>query len=343
MSALRTYNVETGKLVWELYGTSPSLVQLHEAPVQFTGRIAASNDGGVLCATIMRNDSFQFVIIEAHDGTVRTLRALYQGDRGLPFNSHDNNSVALLCWGPSTVKILDISPGSQGTRDWKYMPAPTVPLLRGVCMAMTPDNQHVVSCEGPLITELTKDFTVRVRVSRCYEGNPIHSHTFPSSKTALNTFQSDRDFLPGFHFPSESQWLVSFPDYNDASRTCIADAKTGVIVARVSAELNYLQQWQAGVMPAPAPVEVVLDTATGVWTRMQVNQSLVPAGKTATISRFVVPGVGPRGKGLRGPPTVESVVMKLEAKDVCHLSPDGRFLTVRHTLNGKVDVISLQD
>lgn len=341
-NALRVYNAISEKLVWELYGSSPSIVRLDESPAVFTNFMRPSPDGGVICAEVQRGALNELLVIETSDGRVRTKRKPNSYDGSVTSTSFDNNHVGLFAWRPSCIKLHAVGVGKIEDGSFYTIPFQSPEWgLRYFAMSFTPDNEHILTCEGPMIGPNTTDFSIKVRVFRHKGGRLTDEHSFSSSRTRPNLLQTERQFFASFHFPSEDQWLVCFPDFDDTSNVCIVNARSGTVLARVSAGLSYVQQLQAGIVPTKAAIQVALDVETGMWTRMQQNMTLIPGRRTVTIMRFAIPGLQMKWEKSSNPVQFGSIIINIEPGDRCHLSSNGLFLTIQHGPNGKIDVMSL--
>ncbi|KAG6000823.1 hypothetical protein E4U21_004966 [Claviceps maximensis] len=243
-----------------------------------------------------------------------------------------------------------------------------------------PDSKHLITCAGPA-RKVDKDaappsISVCVYSVEDEADKPIrctrlpcspkffHATTTTTSSSSSNksnitsksssTTPSSRPtvlFTTDFHFPTPQEWLVSFPDYTTPSpgpgRTCLVNARLGQIVAILNPpELSLSQKWQVGVSSAPPaqPTEVSYDPETGLFTRLDVNGTMLSRGQTLTVTRFALSANGGRERAvLRRALQIRAVVMSCRgAGDVCALSPDGMYVLVRRVGGeARMDVFSV--
>ncbi|KAI9154830.1 hypothetical protein HJFPF1_07389 [Paramyrothecium foliicola] len=345
---LRVYNALTGLLLWELYGSSPSLVKSRgEAPMRFTKSLRPSPDGSRICARVQRGSLPQLIILDARNGQLVMMHTLNNYHGRVVYTSFDNTMVCLFQWAmnhesTSFMRVMSSEEGKGTFGLLKLIPFHLVQGQRGIVMSFAPDNRHIITCEGPAIEDLTTDFSVTVRTYRISDSKMVYEHSRLSSRSGPNNLVKQRGHSARFHFPSQDQWLVCFPDYDEPCKTCIMDVKTGAAVAWLSAELSGLLAWQVGALPAALPVQVGMDVDTGVWTRVEQNTSLVPRGRTVTVTRFPPLELQALSGATKGRMKPEATVLKIGSEDECYLSPNGRFLLVQRGVDSrKEDLIRL--
>ena len=149
------------------------------------------------------------------------------------------------------------------------------------------------------------------------------------------------NFTPGFHFPSVDEWLVSFPDPQSPEKTYIMNARLGQTVAVFSTELSLKQKWQVGVQSAEM-VQVAYDEESGIFTRMEVVGTMLPRGKTVTVTHFALSANGGREKAvLRKAYQIRSKVLRCKQAGVCGLSSVGSHVFAQQGSAGKVDIFTV--
>jgi hypothetical protein len=86
------------------------------------------------------------------------------------------------------------------------------------------------------------------------------------------------------------------------------------------------------------------DTASGTLTRTEISETIIPRGKTVTITRFTIEGAKNRERAVRdrtGERWARVKVVKMGIKDVCQLSKDGLQLLIHREGTNKLDLLSL--
>lgn len=360
MTALETYDLTSGSLRWSIPATLPELLLSHDA-VEFTRRLKVSPDGTTLCAQIRRKSHARdILIIDAREGRIITKRFLTDSNGDVPAISKDNTKVAVFNWGWGSgrqvhIKVFHIDAatnkkaradgGGTGPDSFNMIPIPKLRRGDGMVMSFAPDSEHIITCEGPVISShppLETPLTMTIRVYRCVDGALVSHIDRPGAPPSSSPFYKNWQHLAmRFHYPkSPDGWLVSFPDYTtNSGKTCIMDAKTGDTVALLSTERSLLQTWQSGLLP-PSKAEVTFDDKSGLWTRMELTTTLLPPGQTATVTKFELPPQSTKDGRAAAPPEVV-VLGGLGADDILDLSGDGTLLAVRRAATHQVDVFQL--
>lgn len=365
--AVEVYDLATGTIRWTLPATLPEFLRQDETTVEFAHGVKVSADHSVICLQFRhQNDDRELLVLDAHDGHVVNRRPLPYTTGSTPHVSRDGKKVAMFDWGGwgydprklNRVRVASVERGAAGpertsSTEWPSSAALNagpwlhefdLPKLRpggGMSMSFAPDGDHILTCEGPFGAPASTETAVTIRVYRCRDGALVHHFHFPGPPRQTNHFfpETVHELSLRFHFPESGEWLVSFPDYADASYgTRVVDARTGETVALLSAERSVFQTWQAG-LSSPCKAEVALDERTGNWTRLELVKTVLPPRQTATVTRFA----------LEKPENGQWIVKRAEAvvlgtfgqEDVFDLARDGSMLTVRHCHAHQMDAYRL--
>ncbi|KAK2595356.1 hypothetical protein QQS21_006956 [Conoideocrella luteorostrata] len=341
---LQVYDALQDSLLWELHGNSSQLVEGNEEPLSFGEGFRPSPDGSLVCVIAYRKNQRRLLIIDADTGWVKLEYLVSPTDGTKPHFSPDNTKVVLCHSGNATdttgqFKIFSLVEG-QGQAKVRQIRFDKPESWQGMAIRFAPDSKHIITCAGPIRRVKDAAHSVSVRVYDEATGEVVRSAALPCPPKFNSTSQTVK-FAADFHFPNLHEWLVSFPDYSGTGKTCIVNARLGQTVAVFSSQLTLSQKWQVGVSP-PGKVEVAYDKESGIFTRMELSDTMIPRGQTVTITKFALSANGGREKAiLRKPYQIRAAVLSCKHADVCGLSPDGSNMFVQQGAAGKVDVISL--
>ncbi|QPG96782.1 hypothetical protein C2857_005244 [Epichloe festucae Fl1] len=343
-TTVQVYDAMRDSLLWELHSNSSQLVQGNEEPLTFGEGFRPSPDGSLLCVIASGRDQRRLLIVDSETGWVKLECALSATDGNKPHISPDNTTAVLCHSGSATdstghFKIFSLIEEQANVRRLRFdKPAS----WQGMSIRFAPDSKHVIACAGPI---RKVKHAAAPSVSVCVydigeSGKMVRSTSLACSPKFNNTSQNVK-FAADFHFPSLDEWLVSFPDYSSPGKTCIVNARLGQTVAVFSSELTLSQKWQVGVQ-SPGKAQVAHDAESGIFTRMELSNTIFPRGQTVTITKFALSANGGREKSVvRKPFQIRAVVLSCKHADVCGLSPDGSHMFVQQGAAGKVDVLSL--
>ncbi|KAK3190971.1 hypothetical protein K4F52_002919 [Lecanicillium sp. MT-2017a] len=343
---LQVYDGLRDSLLWELHSNSGQLVQGNEEPLNFGKALVPSPDGSILGIIAHRENQRRLLIVDAESGWVKLEHLLSIKD-GAQLDISPDNTKAVLCHDNNdsgsieSFKVFSLVEGD-GQPVMRRIQYQTRDLWHGMGVRFAPDGQHIITCTGPSkqLKGTSTPPNVCVNIYNDSTGDRIRSARPPRSPTAKTNWPSS--FTPGFHFPTEEDWLVSFPDLGSSSgKTCIMNARLGQTVAVFGSELSMSQKWQVGVQSADA-VEVAYDAESGIFARTETTSTLIPRGQTVTLTQFALSANGGREKAVvRKAHQIRSKVLSCKHAGVSGLSPDGLHMFVQQGSAGKVDIMSL--
>lgn len=339
--SIQVYNANNGALLWKVDGNSPQL----EAHFDVTRSMRVSPDGTVVCVTVGQPSQRQLLIFDTRTGSLRGTYALAQQDADVPCISHDNSLVAVFHWssgpgGDNFLKIMEINESPMTFRNSEFK---KLQLWRGVGMTFAPDNRHIIIIEGPGAVEVdSKNLSVSISIYDDWTRSIVSTVDRPGPATS-GFLEQIAEFRADIHCLRADQWLISFPDYHEPGQTCILNAKTGETLVSVASDRNFSQWWQAGILPSFL-VDMACEEESGVFTRTEINDTVIPRGKTVTITRFTLIGARLRERALRehtGERWSRVKVVKIGVDDKCYLSNNGLQLVIVRGKTQQCDIMAL--
>lgn len=338
---MQTYDTARDLLLWELHGNSSQLVQGNEEPLNFGEGFRPSPDGTLLSVVASRKSHKRLLIIDSQSGWVKMECLLSSTDGNKPHIS-PNNNMAVICNSGTLkdraghLKVFSLLPEHEGSKP-KSISFDKPASSQGISIRFAPDNHHIITCIGPTSrSDVSPSVTVAVYDHR--SSSLVRTTTIPCSESFNNSSNTVK-FAADFHFPSENEWLVSFPDYSGPRTTRVVNARLGQTVAAFTPELSLSQRWQVGVL-APGKVQVAYDADTGIFTRVEASTTMVPRGQALTICKFTLSAGGGREKAAaRKPYQIKVSTMTCKASDSYGLTADGGYLFIQGST--KIDMLSL--
>jgi hypothetical protein len=340
-NSLQVYSATSGTLLWDKTSTSPDL----EAHSTFTKALVTSPDGSLICTTVRQGDSRKLLVFDQATGHLKNSLLLAQNDSDMANIASDNSKALFMQWGGSTnaVNLLKIVHLGQTPVPPEQIVFKSLGRWRGVGAAYAPDSRHIIVIEGPGSVEHDfSNLSVSVRIYDDQQGCLVTTLELPGPEsvgflTLLPPFRAE------FLHLDPDQWLLCVPDYHECEKSRIVDVKTGKTVVSVTADRTFSQAWTAGLLPSLL-VEMSCDTASGTLTRTEISETIIPRGKTVTITRFTIEGAKNRERAVRdrtGERWARVKVVKMGIKDVCQLSKDGLQLLIHREGTNKLDLLSL--
>lgn len=341
VTSIQVYNANDGNLLWKVDSNSPQL----DRQFQHVPGLRVSPDGTVICATVREDTSRELFVFDTRTGCIKSSYTLDLQDVAVPCISPDNSLVGLFHWSlePGGVSFLKTIRVDEKPTDSKQYPFKRLQLLRGVGMSFAPDSRHIITIEGPGDAEAdSTNLMVSISIYDDWNGSIVSTVERPGpSKPGF--LQQIAKFQASVLFPNADQWLVSFPDYHEPDQTCILNARTGETLVSVASDRNLSQWWQAGMLPSML-VSIACHKESGVFTRTEINDTIIPRGKTVTITRFTITGARLRQKAIRehtGERWSRVKVVKMGVDDKCYLSSTGLQLAIVKTKTQQCDIMAL--
>lgn len=336
--AMQVYDGTDGRLLWEISGNSPQLIQRHEIAYTFSDIFKASPDGSLICGIATQESRRHLLVLQADSGRLKTKRLLGENDGSLLCISHDNKRVAIVQWASegeslNFIKLISINADEQGMGSFQQLPFPPLQPFRGIAKCFTPDDEHIILCEGPGKRPDCTDLSISLSLYRIKDGmiTAKIQRPAPTSSWNIGLLPSDR-FYSEFLFPNSDQWLVAVPDFGKAGTTCVLDIKTGETVATVSAGRSVLQRWQEGVLPTAVNVGMHFDKVTRTFMRVEGTAT------SFTLTRYASLG----GEMQRWQKKeYKTVVLSAGPSDTCQLFPGGSKMLIERASKNRIDVLSL--